>query len=68
MKKQVSYNINDCVTVELDSYGVDVYEKYLFDLYTTLDNITQSAENNIVERVDKKITELHINNRILLVS
>lgn len=64
MKKQVNYNINDYVTVELCSYGVDIYEKYLFDLYTTLNNITQ-VYNNIVELVDKKITELHTNNRIL---
>lgn len=60
MKKQVEWNINNYVTVELCDYGVEVYKKHLYDLYNII-----SKTCNTEELVDKKITELHINKRVL---
>lgn len=58
--KNVEWNINNYVTVELCHYGVEIYEKHLCELYNVISKI-----DNVKELVDKKITELHINNRVL---
>lgn len=58
--KTVGWNINNYVTVELCDYGVEIYERYLHDLYDTVYK-TEDSE----DRVNKKIIDLHVNNRKL---
>lgn len=59
--KTVEWNINNYVTVELCEYGIEIYEKYLYNLYTTV----YKKVDDIEQMVEKKITDLHVNNRKL---
>lgn len=60
MKKQVDWNINNYVTVELCDYGVEVYTSYLQSFYGFV-----RKQENTDTLVDAKVSELHKNNNIL---
>lgn len=56
MKKQVEWNINNYVTVELCEYGIEIYKNHLTEMYTLI-----KQKGNIQEQVDSYIEKLNVN-------
>lgn len=54
--KTVEWNINNYVTVELCYYGIEIYKKYLTDLY-----IVVKPNGNVANGVNQRISELEDN-------